>query len=137
MLRLKLFAVIFCAVVAGLMFLPARTQAFDFFSNSQNPDSACSSSNTSTSSSPVCQEPAQPNNPAVHIIQVTTSIIALLAGLLAVVMIIVSGLTLASSGGNQEAVTNSRKRITSAIVGLIIVALAWSIIRLITDKIIQ
>jgi type IV secretory pathway VirB2 component (pilin) len=131
-LKLLVLAVFFLGL-ANL--LPAKTQAFDFFSNSNNSNSVCKSPDAS--SSPVCQTPKQPNNPIVNTIRITTSVLALLAGILAVIMIIVSGFTMVTSGGNQEAVTNSRKRITSSIIGLVIVGLAWTIIRIVTDKIIQ
>lgn len=123
-------------IMVSFMFIPVRTHAYDFFSNPNNSSSACGTGNN-TKPSPVCQAPNSTKNPINHTIQIATSVVALLAGVLAVIMIIVSGFTLITSGGNQEAVANSRKRITSAIIGLIIVGLAWTIIRLVTDNIIQ
>lgn len=121
-------------ILSGLFMLyPTTTQAFSFFKSGSG--QIC---NGDSSSSPVCQKPSNPNkNPVVDIIRTATSIVALLAGVLAVIMIIISGLTLVTSGGNQEAVTNSRKRITNSIIGLVIVALAWAIIRFVTDTILK
>lgn len=93
--------------------------------------------NANTQSSPVCQSQGTQTDPVIHIINVAANIIALLTGIAAVILIIVSGLTMVASGGNQEAVANSRKRITAAIIGLVIVALAWTITRFITDRLVQ
>ncbi len=78
-----------------------------------------------------------PDNPVLHVIQVATSIIAVIVGIAAVIMIIVSGIRMITSGGNQEAVASARKRITSAIIGLVIVALSWTIINFAIDNFIK
>ena len=132
MMKVKLLLLVL-ALFSLLLLAPAKTEAFNFFKSGN--DQICSGE---ASASPVCKKPANPNkNPVVDIIQTATSIVALLAGVLAVIMIIISGFTLVTSGGNPEAVTNSRKRITNAIIGLVIVALAWAIIRFVTDTIIK
>lgn len=129
----KLCLVVLASAVIFSITPPAPTHAFDFFRNSSNP--VC---NSGSSSSAVCKQPSnQQKNPVVDVIQVTSSVFALMAGVLAVIMIIVSGLTLTTSGGNQEAVANSRKRIVNSIIGLAIVALAWVIIRFVTDQLIK
>jgi hypothetical protein len=76
-------------------------------------------------------------NPAVHIIQVATSIVALLAGFLAVFMIMISGFQYVTSGGSDEAVSNAKKRLRSALIGLVVVALAWTIIRFVKDSLLS
>jgi hypothetical protein len=132
MMKVK-FLLAILILLAALLFVPPKTEAFDFFRTSNSP--VCTGG---TSSSPVCQKPSDPNkNPVVDMIRTSTSIVALLGGVLAVIMIIVSGLTLVTSGGNQEAVTNSRKRIVNALIGLVIIALAWAIIRFVTDRVIS
>lgn len=100
--------------------------------------SGCSSAPDST----VCQDRAAQNNspstnPVNHMINVAASIIAIITGIAAVIFIIIGGLTMVTSGGNAEAVSNSRKRITNAVIGLIIVALAWTIITFLTNKLIH
>ncbi len=129
------YLVLIVAFLGLTLLSPVSTQAFDFFSNAKNPNSACNSPNAG--SSPVCKTPLNPNNPITNAIHITISVLALIAGVLAVFMIIISGFTLITSGGNQEAVANSRKRITSAVIGLIIVALSWTIISFILDKLIK
>lgn len=88
-------------------------------------------------SSPVCQDKNPSTNPVTKVIKTAVDIVALMTGIAAVIMIIVSGLTMVASGGNSEAVANSRKRITYAVIGLVVVALAWTIITFLTDKLIK
>lgn len=75
-------------------------------------------------------------NPVNHILHVAADLVALLAGLAAVILIIISGISMITSAGNAEAVTNARKRITNAVIGLVLVALAWTLVSFATDKLI-
>jgi len=86
--------------------------------------------------STVCKDKDTKANPVNHIIKVATTIVAIMTAIAAVIMIIVGGLTMVTSGGNSEAVTSARKRIIYAVIGLVIVALAWTIITFLTDKLI-
>ena len=100
--------------------------------------SACANVPTSA----VCQDRAAQNanptaNPVNHYINVAVSIVALLTGIAAVILIIVGGIGMITSSGNPEAIANSRKRIINALVGLAIVALSWSIITFLTNHLIQ
>jgi hypothetical protein len=64
-------------------------------------------------------------------------IIAVVTGIAAVVVIILGGLTMATSGGNTEAVANARRRVLYSLVGLVVVALAWTILTFLTNKLIK
>jgi len=123
----KFLIVIFAAFIAMLFPLTAMADDSALFS-------AC---NSQTQSSPVCHSQGTKTNPVNHIIKVATDIVALVTGLVAVIIIIVGGLTMVTSAGNAEAVANSRKRITYAIVGLAIVSLAWVIISFTIDRLIK
>lgn len=91
---------------------------------------------------PVCQQhpgaaacaKVGSENPLNHVLKVATDIVAVLTGLAAVILIIAGGFSMITSGGNTEATTNARKRIISAIIGLLIVAMAWTIINFAIDK---
>lgn len=48
--------------------------------------------------------------------------------LVAVVMIIIGGFTWLTAGGNEEKVDKAKKIISAAVIGLIIVLLAWAIV---------
>lgn len=124
---LAVVAMCFSLFAAPLALADANNQIFN----------ACNNvSQSAKSGSPVCttnQTPSQ--NPVVSKINVAATIVALIAGVAAVVMIIVSGLTFVSSGGNPEAVASAKKQLTYAIAGLVIVALAWAITRFVVDVI--
>jgi len=141
-MNLKKYALVFAATL-GLL-LPVQAMAFDLFSQ-------CTSSKTADGKvykvcgpckdhpdAPTCQNvSAQKTNPVIDIINSAANIIAVITGVIGILMIILGGFTMVTSGGNTEAVTNSRRRITYALVGMVIVALSWTIIRFITDKIVQ
>jgi hypothetical protein len=98
--------------------------------------SACNA-NAQTKTSPVCQDQGTTKNPVNHLIHVTADIIAVVTGIAAVVVIILGGLTMATSGGNTEAVANARRRVLYSLVGLVVVALAWTILTFLTNKLIK
>ncbi|HET9721606.1 MAG TPA: pilin [Candidatus Saccharimonadales bacterium] len=99
---------------------------------------ACSSTVSSKATgSPICADKGTQKNPAIHIIQVASSLVALLAGIAAVIIVITSGLSMITSSGNQESVTNARKRLTAAVIGLVIIAFAWVIVKFLTDRLIK
>jgi hypothetical protein len=86
--------------------------------------------------SAICAGQNTTTNPVNHILHVAADIVALLTGLAAVILIIISGISMITSGGNTEAAANARKRITNAIIGLVVVAFAWTIVTFLTDKLI-
>jgi hypothetical protein len=72
-----------------------------------------------------------------NIINSAANILAVITGIGAVIMIIIGGLTMVTSAGRSESVATARRRIIYSLVGLVVVALSWAIIRFITDKLIQ
>ena len=87
--------------------------------------------------SPVCHDKNTTTNPVNHILKVAANIVALLTGIAAVILIIIGGIRIISSGGNTESVASGRKQITAAVIGLVIVLLAWSIITFLTNHLIK
>jgi cytochrome bd-type quinol oxidase subunit 2 len=51
-----------------------------------------------------------------------------LMSLIAVVMIIIGGFTWLTAGGNEEKVDKAKKIISAAVIGMIIVIIAWAIV---------
>jgi predicted small integral membrane protein len=91
--------------------------------------------------SEVCKERAIQNkdpkaNPVNHVIRVAGGIITLLTGAVAVIFVILGGITMITASGNPESVANARKRITYALIGLVVISLAWTVISFVTSKII-
>ena len=122
-------------MLAPLALTAPAAGAFDLFGD------ACQGSNVN---SPTCQQAQSQGGDTTNrvtgtqnIINVAANVIALAAGIAAVIMIIISGLTFVTSGGNQEATATARRRLVAAVVGLLIVALAWTLIRFVTDRVVQ
>lgn len=57
-----------------------------------------------------------------------------LVGLLALLSIIVGGIRIIAAFGKEDAVTQGKKIIFWAIIGLVVVSLAWVIINLVTNQ---
>lgn len=51
-----------------------------------------------------------------------------LLGLIAVIMILIGGFKWMTAGGNEEKVESAKKLLTAAIIGLVIILLAWAIV---------
>lgn len=150
--RLKIALVILCSAI-GLLFAPA----FTALAASSNPlDQACSQGTASTGA--ICKQsqaqnptasnpnPSNPISGPSGVINKAANIVALVAGVGAVIMILIGGFEYVtgggSSGGGQRAgdpnaVKKAKARITSALIGLVVVTLAWVLVRLITDRVIK
>lgn len=91
---------------------------------------------TAASSSDVChtngRDPVTGNN---GVLRKVSSIIALIAGIAAVIIIIVSAIQLVTSGGNAQQASTARLALIGALVGLIIIMVAQSIILLVLSRV--
>jgi len=61
------------------------------------------------------------------VVNILNLILGLLA-LIAVIMVIIGGFTWLTAGGNEEKVDKAKKIISAAVIGLIIVLLAWAVV---------
>jgi hypothetical protein len=125
MMRLLISALL-APVIAITLFMAPEVVAYNPFA------STCEKA----PNSPTCQQIKAngSQNPITDVIATAANIIAVLTGIIAVIMIIVGGFTFITSGGNAESVASARRTITYALVGAVVVALSWTIIRFITDK---
>lgn len=90
--------------------------------------------NKYTATSPICKDRDTTTNPVNQKIKTAADIVAIATGVAAVILIIIGGFTMVTSAGNTEAVASARKRVTYAVIGLVIVALAWTIIAFVTNS---
>lgn len=60
-------------------------------------------------------------------------ILLAIAGLVAVIFLIVGGFRYITAGGNEEASESAKKTITNAIIGIVIIILAFVIVRVISN----
>ena len=71
-----------------------------------------------------CSASAKPSGDAASTIKKILNLLSAIAGILAVIMIMVAGLRLVTSAGNEEGVKKAKGTLIYAIVGLILVAVA-------------
>ena len=123
---------------------------------SQYQDGACIAgpcSAASASSSPACQQDATQNksksNPIAGpngVLQKAANLIAELTGVVGVIMIIAGGITFATAGGapggqragdNPNRAKKARTMIFAALTGMVVVALAWTIVTFVVQKFVK
>lgn len=124
--------------------LAAPPSAFAAATTDSQLFSACGT-NSQTANSAICKDQGTTKNPVNHTIKVATDIVALLTGAAAVIAIIISGFMFVTAGGgvtgqrssDPNRLKTARASLTAAITGLVIVALAWTIITFLTDRLIK
>jgi len=102
-------------------------------------NSVCSNGNGGANST-VCQDGSSTNNPLTGpngngLLQKVSMIIALIAGVAAVIVILLSGMSYITSGGDPAKVQKARDTLVGALVGLVIIVLAESIIGFVLGKV--
>ena len=96
---------------------------------------ACSNAKVKTSA--VCQDSGAKTNPLTGsngLLIKITQIIAVVAGAAAVLIIIISGLRYVLANGDTAQAMNARNSILYAVVGLVVIAIAASIISFVVSK---
>jgi hypothetical protein len=73
-------------------------------------------------------DPGNPDKTIQDTIRNIVNVISILAGAVAVVMIIIGGFRYITSGGNAETVRNARNTILYAVIGLVVIAFAQVIV---------
>lgn len=145
-MKLKYLLLLFVATACFILSsgINSKASAVDVLSP------ACSSSG-STKDSDVCKSSSanqganEKSNVALDTIRTATNIVALVAGAVAVIMIIISGFTIVTAGGSPvgqrsgdpNAIKSAQARILNSAIGLLIIAFAWTIIRFVTDKLLS
>ncbi len=118
---LKLYLIITLVIAGVVMFAGSSVSAFNPLANS------C----TKAPGSDVCQDNraqnGSTNSPIIETLKKATNVVALIAGIAAVVIIIFAGISYITSGGNQQQTATAQRRLLGGLIGLVIVALAWAI----------
>lgn len=123
---LKLMSLTAFVGAAFLLFSPVAHAAFDPFEDTCDGSSAASSSS-------VCKDKninagKDPTDPITGIIPKVANIIAAVGGIIAVVMIMVNGVTLIMSTGDSAKINKARDGIIYAAVGIVIIVMARVIV---------
>lgn len=86
----------------------------------------------------VCQSVGTPGragqNPIIGALKVAITIIAIIIGVAAVIVIILAGLSMVMSNGDSQGVAKARTNIIYALVGLAVAVLAQSIVAFVLNK---
>ncbi len=126
--RLGLFIATFAFILGVVAPVPALAGTNVF-------NDACKKPGTQNSA--ICKDKGTTTNPLTGsngLIVKITQIIAIIAGAAAVLVIIISGLRFVLSDGDSSQATNARNSILYAVVGLIIIVIAASIISLVMSN---
>lgn len=101
-------------------------------------DPVCSGS---TANSPSCADRSRSQTPSSNsiygpdgILTKIAQIVSIIVGIASVIMIIIAGLMFVTSGGDSNRVSTARNTVIYAIVGIVITALAQSIIIFVLNK---
>jgi hypothetical protein len=98
-----------------------------------NPDSETCKSHT-VATDPTTGEAVNPLTGTNGLLYKISTIIATVAGVVAVIVIVVSGLRYITSGGDAQKTASAKGTLVGAIIGLIIIVLAQSIITFVVRK---
>lgn len=115
------------ALAMLIIMLPAPAYAVDVF------DDVCNQ--PGSEDSPACQEDKDTITGSEGIFARITSVIALVAGAVAVIVIIIGGFMYVMAGGDSGKLKTARDTIIYAVIGLVVIALAQSIIVFIINRI--
>lgn len=127
----RLTKIILLVTALSVCFIPVSTLAASngLFNNE------CSNGG---SSSVVCQEDGSTTNPLIGpngLLLKISAIIALIAGGAAIIVILISGLSFITSGGDPAKAQKARGALMGALIGLAVIALAEGIIGFVLSKV--
>jgi hypothetical protein len=118
-------------LISGLSFSVA------YASNPVN--SVCTDTNITAgnaSSSPLCQDTSSSKlQGSGSIINLIVNLISAIAGFVAVIMIVISGIQFINSGGDSKRVSQAKDTITYSLMGLVVIAIARILIIFILNKV--
>lgn len=121
-------------IAMGLSFaFPAVSGAQDLFQGSKG--EACSAVGASSGGKCDQDKLDESSSSLTKILNRIIDVLSIIVGIIAVVMVIISGFKFITSGGDSGQITSAKHTLIYAIVGLIIVALAQTIVKFVLSKI--
>ncbi len=126
-------------VVAGSAsaetFDPLKTICTGKSADPSQPDIKITGDNASNTA--VCQDQAankDVKNPVIKALKLAITILSYIIGVAAVIMIIIGGFNIIKSNGDAQAVAKARQTILYAIIGVVIVVLAQTLVAFVLNK---
>lgn len=119
-----------------LILLPAMNLASAPVTSATSVFQACSGSNAvaGASATDVCREQRGGTNPVTNAIKVVTLIVSVIAGVAAVIIIIISSFKMVTSNGNPQQFASARSSLLYALIGLVIATLAGTIVGFVVNS---
>lgn len=116
-----------------LLAVPMSVQAKDIL----GPSAECSNGTAGTGSSAVCTDDSNTsaaNDPIVSKLRNIARIIAFIAGAAAIILILVGSLQYVTSNGDSNKIKSARDTVIYALIGLVVIVLAATIIEFVLNK---
>ena len=134
--KLALASLLVTVLTASISVSPVA--AFNVFNppDSNGNPTGVDCSKGSNSQSAVCSDNTTNNpiaGPGGWLARITT-IVAIVAGIAAVIIIVVGGIRYITSGGDPEKVSSAKRTVTYALVGLVVIVLAQTLITYVVDR---
>lgn len=123
----KLIISVALVLGTGLVFA-SSAGAVNVYESCDGPDGVSGTADDVDSA--VCKSTADDANSLINTI---VNLMIFFIGVVAVIVIIVSGFTYVTSNGNKEQVTKAKNTLTYAIVGLVVAILAYAIVNWVLD----
>jgi len=122
--------------LVGLMATPHSAAAFDPFGKLKDPNNNVCTSSNEAGQSTICTTDGQANpvSGTDSLILKITNFIALMAGVAAVIVIIVGGLQYILSSGDPSRTNSAKNTILYAVIGLVVIVAARSIIVFVINR---
>jgi hypothetical protein len=121
----------FCALFFAA--LPAQASAFDIF-NTRQQGVDCSKTQNKESAVCVSKTGQDPLTGTDGLLVKITSIVAFVAGAAAIIVIIVGSIKFITSGGDSNRISNARNTILYALVGLVVIVFAQTLVIYLVKK---
>lgn len=132
-----LIVIIGCFVVGGpLVYAQSSSSSV---SNPAPFIGACTGPKAIAANTTVCKDvqkqSSSKSNLIINLIKDVINIVSVAVGIAAVIIIVISGLRMALSGGDSKAVTEAKNGILGAVIGIVVVVLAQSFVIFVLDRI--
>jgi hypothetical protein len=134
-LKFKILAPLFLLILSLIFVYSPTILAFNLFGTPCSRGSAQANSAVCTQADKGNRSDKN-NNVILDTIRTAANIVASVTGVAAVIMIIVGGFSYVTSAGNSEQVANARRRIINSAIGLVVIALAWTITTFVLNNVI-
>jgi hypothetical protein len=122
-------------VCCCLLATPLSAQAKDILGSSAQ----CNNASSGTGNSAICTDDAtaqsNPNdNPVIDKLQDIATIVEIVAGAAAVILLLIGSIQYITSGGDPNKVSSAKNTIIYALVGVVVIVLAAAIIEFVVNK---